>query len=187
MLKKALLLFFPVLLLSTCWLSAQKSFEKRYQNFSVNKEKSVALAQKKIFVRAGKWVRDAPGVTLLRFNEDEYKIEAEGVMDYKNDVILENVFLSKDANLRTNGTIKFKILITCYEGKYTAEYTDFSHEAYYNRYGKISFETLLMNDKVPLQKCYENTEWCNAVWADMKDKARRHSAEIWIDLQKAID
>ena len=187
MLRSVLLFLISVAVLSAGTVSAQKSYEKRYQNFSVNKEKSVALAQKKIFVRCGKWVRDAPGITLLRFNEDEYIIEAEGVMKYENDVILENVFLSKDANLRTNGTIKFKIIITCYEGKYTVEYTDFFHEAYYNRYGKISFEELLMHDKVPLKKCFENTEWCNAVWQDMKDKARRHTAGLWIELQKSIE
>ncbi len=185
--RKVLLFILSIVLLSSSGLLAQKSFEKRYQNFSVNKEKSIALTQKKIYNKAEKWLKSTDGVQLVRFNESEFILEGEGVMKYENDVILENVFLSKDANLRTNGTIKYKIIFTCLEGKYTVEFTDFVHEAYYNRYGKISFETLLMHDKVPLKKCYENTEWCNAVWQDMKDKSRRHTAGLWIEMQKSID
>lgn len=187
MLRTVLIFFISIGLLCGGKLGAQKSYEKRYQNFSVNKEKSVGLNQKKIYNKAEKWIKTTEGVQMVRFNASEFILEAEGVMKYENDVILENVFLSKDANLRTNGTIKFKIIITCFDGKYTVEFTDFSHEAYYNRYGKISFETILMHDKVPLQKCYENTEWCNAVWQDMKDKSRRHTAGLWLNMQKSIE
>lgn len=178
--------FFAIFISFLSPSQAQKSYEKRHQKYSVNKDKSVPLSQKKIYNKAMKWLKNTNGVKLVRFNESEFKIEGEGLMKYENDVILENIFLSKDANLRTKGTISYKIIFTCEEGKYKVEFTDFTHEAFYNRYGKISIGELLMNENVPLKKCFENTKWCNAVWKDMKAKARRHVTEKWIDIQKTI-
>lgn len=180
------ILFTILTLLLSQTLFAQKSYNKRYQNYSVKKERSVPLSQKKLYSKAQKWLKSTPGVQMVRFNESEFKIEGEGVFVYENDVVLENIFLSKDANLRTKGTVKFKIIFTLEEAKYSVEFIDFDHEAYYNRYGKISFGRLLMNEKVPLKKCFENTDWCNAVWKDMKNKSRKHVTGLWIDIQKAM-
>lgn len=155
--------------------------------YSIKKERAAPENQKKIYNKIQKWMKNTKGIQLVRFNQDEFKLEAEGVLLYENEVILENIFLSRDANLRTKGTIKFKITVECLDGKYKVDFTDFVHEAFYNRYGKISFGGLLMNDNVPLKKCYENTEWCNAVWKDMKDKSRKHVTGLWIDLQKAVN
>jgi hypothetical protein len=172
--------------LTAMQVSGQKGFEMRNQDYSVSKDKAVSASQRKLFAQAQKWLTRTENIKLVRFNATEGILEGEGLFRYENNVILENVFLSKDANLRTRGNIKYKIVIKCEEGRYSVEFTEFDHEAFYNRYGKISFERLLVNDRVPLNKCFEHTDWCNSVWQDMKEKSLRHVTGLWIEMQKTI-
>lgn len=144
--------------------------------------------KEKMFKKIVKWINALDrDVKVIRFNEDQCMAEAEGVLSYVNTIVLENVFLSPNAALRTKGTITFSIKMMAEDGVITVEFTDFVHDAYANRYGKISFGKLLTNDKVPLDKCYENTQWCNAVWDDMKSKVRRHVMELWSVAEKKMD
>lgn len=166
-------------------ISAQ---DRRNNPLIIKKEQSLkGLKKDKIFTKAKKWLKkDDENIKILRYSEERGVIEAQGIMGYVNNVKLENVFLSPDAALRTKGTIKFLIRVTCEDEKLIIEFTDFVHDAYESRYGKISFGTIVQNDKVPLGKCYEHTKWCNAVWDDMRSKVRQNSARIWLDAKDKI-
>lgn len=163
-----------------------QTYSERHAPFAIVKEKQVdETSQNKNFKKLMKFLEKYDNITILKYNESEFKIVAEGVTPYSNDVVLENVFLSKDANLRTKGTITFQIQAEIKkDGKIEVVFTDFVHEAFYSRYGEISFGMILSNEKVPLNKCYEHTLWCNAVWDEIKTKMRRHSAQIWLDIQQ---
>lgn len=177
-----------ILFLFSFGISSQ-IFAQRGMPFSIVKtfEKNGA-SKEKMFKKIVKWINALDrDVRVIRFNENECMAEAEGVLSYVNSIVIENIFLSPNAALRTKGTITFAIKMFAEDGRITVEFTNFTHEAYANRYGKISFGTILTNDKVPLDKCYENTQWCNAVWDDMKSKVRRHVAELWSVAEKKMD
>jgi len=169
--------------------SYSQGYSERNAPLTVSKEKKIeGKSQKKIYKTILKFIDNRDDINIVKYNDSKFMIVAEGVMPYHNEVVLENVFLSKDANLRTKGVIKFTIDIAVKEtGEVTFNYSKFRHEAFYSRYGEISFGEILTNEKVPLNKCFEHTQWCNEVWAEMKTKIRRQSAKVWLDLQKEFE
>ena len=152
------------------------------------KEISVPGANKeKLFRKAKNWLSGEDDVNIDRWNENDYKLEATKTMPYENSLVLENIVLSPNAALRTKGKITYLIRITVLDGKVKIEFTNFVHEAFYNRYGQISFGMILTNEKPPLGKCFEDTKWCNAVWNDMKVKINKDCKEMEDRALKKID
>lgn len=145
------------------------------------------MKKEKVFKTAEKWLKKLDEVQLDRFNEEKGVYEAKSRLPYENDVILENVFLSPDAALRTRGFIYFTIRTIAEDEKLTVEFTEFNHEAFISRYGKINFGLIMKCEKVPLNKCYENTLWCNAVWENMKQKIITHVTKLWMTTKDKID
>mgnify|MGYP001806602678 CR=1 FL=1 len=169
-------------------LRAMGSFAQRGASFTISKEIVIKDADKeKAFKKGKNWIKGLDNVTISRWNDDQCVLEATSSLPYENDVVLEDVLLSPNAALRTKGVINFTIKLSSESGKCKVEFTDFNHEAAYNRYGKISFGLILTNEKVPLDKCFENTAWCNAVWEDMKTKIRRHCLQIMEEAKRKFD
>jgi len=166
-----------------------KAQDTRNTPLVISKEETLkGMKKEKIFSKAKRWLKsDDENIIILRFSEERGVIEAQSIMPYVNNVSIEDVFLSPDAALRTKGTIKFLIRVTCEDEKILVEFTDFVHEAYESRYGKISFGTIVKNDKVPLGKCFEHTTWCNAVWEDMRVKIRKQAAKMWLEAKEVLD
>jgi len=145
------------------------------------------VSQEKLYKRAKSWLKGEDDVTLDRWNDDDFKMEGTRTMPYENSLVLENIVLSPNAALRTKGKMTYLIKIYAYDGKVKIEFTTFSHQAEYNRYGQISFGTILTNDKAPLGKCFEDTKWCNAVWNDMKVKIAKDCAILEANAKKKLD
>jgi len=145
------------------------------------------VSKEKLYRRAKSWLNGEDDVKLDRWNDDDYKMEATRTMSYENSLVLENIVLSPNAALRTKGKMTYLIKVFVLEGKVRIEFTNFTHEAAYNRYGQISFGTILTNDKAPLGKCFEDTKWCNAVWNDMKTKIAKDCEMLEADAKKKID
>ena len=125
----------------------------------------------KLFKAASDWMQKEKAMKLLRSNPDEYVLEGKGFLLYYNHVNIGDVFLSPRAGERTNGTIVYAIKVSILDSIVIAEYSAFSHDAYFNEFGKISLGTLYNYESVPPGKCSENKLWCNAVWKEMKTKA----------------
>jgi len=144
-------------------------------------------SREKLFRRAKSWLNGEDDVKLERWTDVDFKLEATKTMQYENSLVLENIVLSPNAALRTKGKMTYLIKVTVFDGKVRIEFTNFVHEAFYNRYGQISFGMILANDKAPLGKCFEDTKWCNAVWNDMKVKIGKDCAILEADAQKKLD
>jgi hypothetical protein len=144
-------------------------------------------SKEKLFRKAKSWLNGEDNVKLDRWNDIDFKLEATRTMDYENSLVLENIVLSPNAALRTKGKMTYLIKVSVFDGKIKIEFTNFTHEAAYNRYGQISLGTILTNDKAPLGKCFEDTKWCNAVWTDMKAKIAKDCAILEADAQKKFD
>lgn len=169
-------------------LAMNVAVAQRGTPFFVTKELKVeGISKDKLYKKSKKFLEGLENVTLTRWNDDQKVVEASSSINYSNDVVLEDIFLSPNAALRTKGVINFVIRITSMDGLCRIEFVDFTHEAFYNRYGKISMGLILNNDKAPLDRCFENTAWCNAVWDDMKSKTRRHCLQLIEEAKKKID
>ena len=145
------------------------------------------VSKEKLYKKAKSWLNGEDDVKLDRWNDDALKLEATRTMHYENSLVLENIVLSPNAAKRTKGKMTYVIKISVSDGKVRIEFTTFNHEAEYNRYGQISFGTILTNDKAPLGKCFEDTKWCNAVWNDMKSKISKDCETLEAHAQKKID
>lgn len=143
--------------------------------------------KEKLFRKAKSWLNGEDEVVINKWNEIDYKLEATRKMQYENSLVLENIVLSPNAALRTKGVMTYLIKVTATDGKVRIEFTQFTHEAFYNRYGQISFGMILTNEKPPLGKCFEDTKWCNAVWNDMKAKINKDCLELETKALKKID
>lgn len=166
-----------------------QGYSERNTSLTITKEKKIdGKSQKKLYKVTMKFINSREDLKIIKYNDSKFMMVAEGYLPYQNEVVLENVFLSKDANLRTKGKIKFTLDIEIKEtGEIKLYFSKFIHEAFLSRYGEISFGEILTNEKVPLNKCFEHTIWCNEVWTEMKTKIRRHSAKVWLDLQKELE
>ena len=125
----------------------------------------------KLFKAACDWMQKEKAMKLLRSNPEEFIVEGKGFLLYYNHVNIGDVFLSPRAGERTNGTIVYAIKVTILDSIVVAEYSVFTHDAYFNEFGKISLGTLYNYENVPPGKCSENKQWCNAVWKEMKTRA----------------
>ncbi|MBK8806622.1 MAG: DUF4468 domain-containing protein [Bacteroidales bacterium] len=145
------------------------------------------LSKDKVYKAGVRWLKKLEDTQLERFNEAEGIYEAKSRLLYENDVRLENILLSKDAALRTKGYIYYTVRITAKEGKLIIDFTNFDHDAFISRYGKISFGLIVKSEKVPLDTCFEHTLWCNAVWENMKSKILKHITAIWMNSKSTFD
>lgn len=181
-------LFFAVLLSGALTSTAQVGRKEEKAPYTIIKTVDMpGMKKEKVYKTGVKWVNKLDDTKMLRYNESMYIYEAKSRLPYENDIVLEDIFLSPDAALRTKGWIYYTIRITAEDEKLTVEFTDFKHEAFISRYGKISFGLIMKSEKVPLGKCYENAEWCNAVWKDMKKKCVRHVTKVWMETKEKLE
>lgn len=139
----------------------------------------------KLYKGAIDWIQKEKAMKLIRSNPEEFVVEGKGFLLYYNHVNLEDIFLSPRAGERTNGTIVYSVRVTILDSIVIAEYSNFTHDAYFSEFGKISFGTLYSYDNVPPGKCMENKIWCNTVWKEMKKRSeedvRDHSTRLVAD------
>ena len=177
-----------ILICSIFILGCNEIMAQRGLPFTRVKEISVpGVSKEKLFKKAKSWLNSEDDTKIDKWNETEFKLEATRIIPYENSLVLENIVLSPNAALRTRGKITYVIKVTATDGKVKIEFVTFVHEAFYSRYGQISFGMMLTNDKPPLGKCFEDTKWCIAVWNDMKAKIAKDCTTLEQDAQKKID
>lgn len=165
--------FFRILLLilfvgtaSTCLAGSWESYTV-YDTVPIKN----GVNKKKLMKDIEKWFDKERGQGLVRKNTDNYILQGKGLFVYYNYVKVEDMFLSPRANERTAGNIMFVIKVSILDSVVIAECTNFTHEAYYSQYGKISFGALSAYENVPPGRCMESKKWCAAVWKDMKERS----------------
>lgn len=136
------------------------------------------ISKSKLFKFAEDWfAKEKPQLKLVRKNEEQYILEGKGYLLYYNHVSMEDVLLSPRAAERTNGTIVYFVRVSIQDSIVVAEFSEFTHDAYFNEYGKLSFGVLFDYETAPPGKCMENKQWCNMVWKEMKDKSRAEAVD----------
>ena len=106
---------------------------------------------------------------LLGKNWKERKLKGKGYFPYANYVQIPDIYLSSHAAEKTKGSIIFNVDVSIEDSIIVVKFWNFLHEARFTEYGTSSFGRLMDYEKVPSGKCMEVEEWCNAVWADMKE------------------
>ncbi len=127
----------------------------------------------RLYKNVEKWFEKEKGQKLLGKNWKERKLTGKGYFPYSNHVQIPDIYLSSHAAEKTKGSIIFTIDIEIQDSIIVAKFSNFIHEARFSEYGETSYGRLMAYEKVPSGKCMEVEEWCNAVWADMKNRATK--------------
>lgn len=153
--------------------TAQCVFADKWESYTVSDTIPIKKGtnKKKLLKEIEEWFGKERGQAIVRKNTEQFVLEGKGLFVYYNYVNIEDVFLSPRANERTAGNIMFLIRITIYDSIVVAECSNFTHDAYYSQYGKISFGKLTAYESVPPGRCLESKQWCVAVWKDMKERS----------------
>lgn len=125
----------------------------------------------KLYRNVDKWFEKEKGQKLIAKNRKELKFQGKGYFPYVNYVQIPDVYLSSHAAEKTKGSIVFSISVSIQDSILVTKFYNFIHEARFSEYGSTSYGLLMKYEKIPSGKCMEMEEWCNAVWADMKDWA----------------
>lgn len=134
------------------------------------------MSRSKLLKYAEEWFEQGkPNLKLVRKNSEQFMLEGKGFLLYYNHVELEDVLLSPRASERTNGTIVFSIKVSVQDSIVVVDFSDFTHDAYFSEYGKLSFGTLFEYQAAPPGKCMEAKQWCNMVWSEMKERSKEES------------
>ncbi|MBR3981404.1 MAG: hypothetical protein IKJ98_09615 [Bacteroidales bacterium] len=123
----------------------------------------------RLYKKAEKWFKTEKGMKLLGKNWKERKLKGKGYFPYANYVQIPDIYLSSHAAEKTKGSIIFNVDVSIEDSIIVVKFWNFLHEARFTEYGTSSFGRLMDYEKVPSGKCMEVEEWCNAVWADMKE------------------
>lgn len=123
----------------------------------------------RLYKKAEKWFKNEKGMKLLGKNWKERKLKGKGYFPYANYVQIPDIYLSSHAAEKTKGSIIFNVDVSIEDSIIVVKFWNFLHEARFTEYGTSSFGRLMDYEKVPSGKCMEVEEWCNAVWADMKE------------------
>ena len=123
----------------------------------------------RLYKKAEKWFKTEKGMKLLGKNWKERKLKGKGYFPYANYVQIPDIYLSSHAAEKTKGSIIFNVDVSIVDSIIVVKFWNFLHEARFTEYGTSSFGRLMDYEKVPSGKCMEVEEWCNAVWADMKE------------------
>lgn len=123
----------------------------------------------RLYKKADKWFKTEKGMKLLGKNWKERKLKGKGYFPYANYVQIPDIYLSSHAAEKTKGSIIFNVDVSIEDSIIVVKFWNFLHEARFTEYGTSSFGRLMDYEKVPSGKCMEVEEWCNAVWADMKE------------------
>ena len=123
----------------------------------------------RLYKKAEKWFKTEKGMKLLGKNWKERKLKGKGYFPYANYVQIPDIYLSSHAAEKTKGSIIFNVDVSIEDSIIVVKFWNFLHEARFTEYGTSSFGRLMDYEMVPSGKCMEVEEWCNAVWADMKE------------------
>jgi len=156
------------------------AFAQKGVPLSISKDFTVPeLSREKINKKIQKFIKNLENSVIVNEDEKTGTYELRCAMPYINDVVLEQEIMNINAALRTKGEVYFKLKITVKEGGYKITCSNFYHKAFKSRYGEISFGQILTSEKPPIDNCFENVKWCNAVWNNIKEKINKHCIKLF--------
>lgn len=139
-----------------------------------------------IMLAVKSWYLTALSSKSLPVSDNETGIIVTRVsMPYTSDIFM--------GNNATRGTISYDLQVTCKDGRYKYELTNFRHEGtggagQFGSYPALSFGLLTTEADCPANVIpNEAVKWRNNLWHEMKDRAKHESQVAELSLSKYVD
>lgn len=176
---KKLVILAGIVFLALTVLHAQEnlSFQKSYQ---------VTEKQKKLQKLAMIWAQQQPSLINVTTNETDI-VEADGFFGYANPVqYAGSATISRAYADQINGKLAFHIKIVLKDNEMDVIISDYDHKPN-NQVDKIYFGKLTSSSSAPdyLYMDYDK-EYCDKVWANMKEQAKEKSELIFAGLPEQL-
>ncbi|MEA3445711.1 MAG: hypothetical protein U9R19_13410 [Bacteroidota bacterium] len=159
------ILVFFIVVIAGEQLYGQKPFSIYIERFKLPGSKELVME------KAYKWIQRDPEFEIIETDSNRGILRAKAKFNYKNEVVLEEIFLSPRINEKTSGIVKYLIIVTVSDTSYTIEFANFQHVSTYDA-EQYSFGIIPKRYEDFYRLCNENHEWCKLVWMDITKTAK---------------